>query len=321
MVPKSSLSTFPIKTEYVFYNTDKLLAALSQYPTAPGQTQVVFKGVNPDLFLLDKSDFVTLLLQVRHAANIIQSYFKVRRCALVTEGDESIAIIPLHGLKESWEPVMYNEKVFEVVYPGYISSKDGPQMELVQLDQLRSQIQTISGLSTPFDQTFKGDAADQNLFARLIRCELPQHRIWEDDEHVAFLTPFANTPGFTVLVPRSHLSSDIFSLTEESYAELVAAAHTVGNILRESFKVSRCGMIFEGFEIDYAHVKLIPIHIPSDQGSEPVGTGLAQGAEYQEKYKGFVTSMKGPLTKESGALLRHASNLRHLMQEVDFKTV
>ncbi len=47
--------------------------------------------------------------------------------------------------------------------------------------------------------------------------EIPQYRVWEDIHHVAFLTPWPNTPGFTVLIPRKHLSNDIFSLQEDDY--------------------------------------------------------------------------------------------------------
>ena len=313
MANKSSLAAFPLRTQYMFYNDHMVMVALCEYPTAPGQTQIVFKGENPDLFSLERSHFVSVLLRARDIAIGVQSYYKVRRCALLTEGEESIAIIPLHGLKETWEPVVHAEKEFNETYPGYTSSKDGPQMELARLDQICSQIQRISGLSMPFDPNFKGDATDQNLFARLIRCELPQHRVWEDAEHVAFLTPFANTPGFTVLVPRSHLPSDIFSINEEPYSRLVEAAFTVANILRKAFGVSHCSMIFEGFEIDYAHAKLIPIHNSPTEGNEAVGIGLAKGAEFQEKYKGYVTSMKGPFTK--------SPDLRRQTREIENSTL
>ena len=110
-------------------------------------------------------------------------------------------------------------------------------------------IQRIPGVSQPFNYYFEGNHSDKNLFARIVRGEISQWRVWEDDRHVAFLSPSANTPGFTVLVPRVHLSSDIFSLDAEAYSEIVAAAHTVARILKQAFGADRCGMIFEVFEI------------------------------------------------------------------------
>lgn len=63
-----------------------------------------------------------------------------------------------------------------------------------------------------------------------------------------------------MLVPRKHLSSDIFGLNDHDYVDIITAAHTVAQHLKAAFGAKRCGMIFEGYEIDYAHVKLIPVH-------------------------------------------------------------
>lgn len=181
-------------------------------------------------------------------------------------------------------------------------------MDAGRLDEICSAIRKVSGLSQPFQYFFVGDQSNQNLFARIVRGELAQWRVWEDDQHVAFLTPFANTPGFTVLVPRAHLASDIFSLDEEAYSKLMAAAHTVARILKEALGSGRCGMIFEGFEIDYAHVKLIPIH---DQtmlaGTSPAGS---REARYVEKYQGYVTSLHGPFIEDVKSLAKDALFIR-----------
>lgn len=187
-------------------------------------------------------------------------------------------------------------------------------MNNTQLDNICSTIQKVSYISQPFKCHFQGDKSDKNLFAQIVRGELQQWRVWEDDQHIAFLTPFANTPGFTVLVPRAHLSSDILSLDEQAYSTLVAAAHTVGRILKKAFGIGRCGMIFEGFEIDYAHVKLIPIHkatgaVKASLISSPLGVSA-----YEKKYQGYVTSLNGPLIKDSKSLTSDALSIRKSFQ-------
>ena len=179
---------------------------------------------------------------------------------------------------------------FHEVFPGYMSSLDGPKMSDAHLDNICATIQKVSNISKPFNYRFDGDAADKNLFAQIVRGEIQQWRVWENDEHVAFLTPFANTPALTVLVPRAHLQSDIFSLEEQACSRLVAAAHTVAGILKKAFGLVRCGMIFEGFEVDYAHVKLVPIHETASPSKSPL-----RELAYEEKYQGYVTSLDGPL--------------------------
>ena len=134
-----------------------------------------------------------------------------------------------------------------------------------------------------------GSESDENIFARIVRGEEQQWRIWDDRHHVAFLTPVPNTPGFTVVVPRKPLSSDIFSLDEDDYIALIKACHEVGHILKESFNNSHgIAIIFEGFEINYAHAKLIPVIQPQ------TAISTRKLSKYVELYPGFVTSESGP---------------------------
>ncbi|KAK4158061.1 hypothetical protein C8A00DRAFT_28961 [Chaetomidium leptoderma] len=67
-------------------------------------------------------------------------------------------------------------------------------------------------------------------------------------------------------------------------------------------------MIFEGFEIDYAHVKLLPIH-----DNAAVGDPTMAVAPFYETYQGYVSSLSGPLldtecsasVADLGGLYRH----------------
>lgn len=121
------------------------------------------------------------------------------------------------------------------------------------------------------------------------------------------MTPFPNTPGFAVFAPRAHLSSDIFGLDATAYSELVQSAYKVAQSLKKAFGIRRCGMIFEGYEIDYAHVKLIPVH------EESLNLSLPElQANYQENYPGHVTTLEGPLVKDESNLSKDARALRDL---------
>lgn len=300
----------PILAQHIIYQDPQIIAGLSRYPSSLGHSLAVIRAPEKDLSSLDPEGFLSCMLAVFHVAEVLQAFYKVARCALVTDGGNSLNILPLHGLSAVWEPVTSNLKEFHEHFPGYVSSKDGPQMDASRLEDVCSRIQQVSGTTPPYDTFFDGDQLDQNLFARIIRGELSQSRVWEDGQHVAFLTPFANTPGFTVLVPRTHLSSDIFKLNVEAYSSLVRAAYTVAQILKKTFGLRRCGMIFEGFEVDYAHVKLIPIHeAEHNLGNSSLCPGL-ELSTYEEKYPGYVTSLSGPLAKDMEALSRDASRLR-----------
>ena len=125
--------------------------------------------------------------------------------------------------------------------------------------------------------------------------------------------------GFTVLVPRAHLPSDIFSLDKAYYAQLVEAAHTVARVLKHAFQARRIGMIFEGFEIDFTHVKLIPIRDPPADFASLNTKNTIQEADYHESYPGYVTSLNGPTIRDTEALSRDAQAIRKLLQQETLK--
>ncbi|KAF5019627.1 hypothetical protein F66182_8373 [Fusarium sp. NRRL 66182] len=295
-------TTFPVLASHEFYSDHQLSIGLSRYPVTRGHALVTIKS-GKALFSLEASEFTNAMTQVSTAVSLLTDHYQVERCALASNGADRLSLLPLHGLTKDWQAITSDIKEFHDNFPGYVSSKDGPMMEASRLDDICSRIRRISGLSSSPDYTFQGAQDDKNLFACIVRGELQQWRIWEDANHVAFLTPFANTPGFTVLVPRKHLSSDIFSIQEPSFSDLMLAAHRVAGYLKATFGAERCGMIFEGFEIDYAHVKLIPIH-PVDAEFQVSETEdlVVTVAPIQDTYQGYVSSLDGPLCRDQESL-------------------
>ncbi len=306
------LATHPILRHHVFHDGLQTTAGLSRFPNMKGHTHVVLRRAKDDLFSLDLDEYMRAMMEIYEVAGVLRDYYDVARCALVADGGNILSIIPLHGLKKDWERINSPKKEFHESFPGYISSMDGPQMNASRLGDICVKIQKASGISATYNYRFDGEQSDQNLFARIVRRELPQSRVWEDEQHVAFLTPFANTPGFTVLVARAHLPSDIFSLEFRDYSSLVRSAYSVAQTLKSSLGLRRCGMIFEGLEIDYAHVKLIPIHEKEEvQELSKVGSPITQSV-YEKKYTGHVTSQNGPLTNDAESLSIDAMNIRSI---------
>ena len=99
------------------------------------------------------------------------------------------------------------------------------------------------------------------IFCQIVAQEMPAHVIWEDEAHLAFLSIFPNTEGFTVVIPKKHLSSYAFVQDDQVLADLIIATKKVANILDNYFEdVGRTGMFFEGFGVDHLHSKLFPMH-------------------------------------------------------------
>lgn len=126
------------------------------------------------------------------------------------------------------------------------------------------------------------------IFCEIVAGRAPCHKIWEDIDYMAFLSIFPNTDGFTVVVPKHHLSSYIFDHAPEEINGLMAAAKQVAYLLVHKFPtVARAALVFEGYGINHLHAKLIPLH-----GTKK-GTWKKHSATIKTKfdqYPGYISS-------------------------------
>ncbi|KAF7651410.1 hypothetical protein LDENG_00111460 [Lucifuga dentata] len=292
----------------VIWETDELVAYLHSNPWTPGSTILTRKtlGGTSSIFHLAIPDFVALLQGAKAVSNLLCEQLGVQRCALVSnptpDQPVQIRLLPLHGLGSKWQPHLAGEEEFQPYDPGYCTSKSGPHWHDDALSQVQAKIRNrlpTSNAPSCFD--FFGDPSHDNLFSRIVRGEEQQWRVWEDSDHVAFLTPYPNTPGLTVVVPRKPLSSDIFKLEEADYNALILATYKVAQLLKEGMRAQGVALIFEGFEIDYAHAKLIPL-VRSPDGSNPAELK----PECFQSYPGYVSSLDGPAADLEALKLIHS---------------
>lgn len=126
------------------------------------------------------------------------------------------------------------------------------------------------------------------IFCKIVSGESPSHKIWEDEKHLAFLSIFPNTEGFSVVIPKKHYSSYVFDLPQDVRTDLVEAAGKVAKLLDEKFEdVGRTAMIFEGFGVDHIHAKLFPMHGTKMENWQQKSSNVEK---YFEKYEGYVSS-------------------------------
>lgn len=130
---------------------------------------------------------------------------------------------------------------------------------------------------------------DNCIFCQIVAGEMPCHKVWEDEKHMAFLSPFPNTDGFTVVITKNHYGSYAFDQDDEVLSGLILATKQVAMVLDNYFDdVARCGMFFEGYGIDHLHTKLFPMHGTADK--DWMGKEHSRPDEFYEKYPGYLSS-------------------------------
>ena len=73
---------------------------------------------------------------------------------------------------------------------------------------------------------------NHTIFDDIVSGKMKSWKIWEDEKFLAFLTPFPNTPGFTVVIPKHNPGDYVFSLDDNLYSEMMLAVKKVAGILK-----------------------------------------------------------------------------------------
>ncbi len=127
------------------------------------------------------------------------------------------------------------------------------------------------------------------IFCKIVAGEAPAHKIWEDENHLAFLSIFPNTEGVTVVITKEHYTSYAFDLPDDVLTDLILATKKVAKLLDAKLEnVGRTAMIFEGFGVDHIHVKLFPMHGTANMAEwKPIESKVDK---YFDQYEGYISS-------------------------------
>ena len=96
-----------------------------------------------------------------------------------------------------------------------------------------------------------------SIFTKIIKGELPSHKVYEDDDTFAFLDIHPLVAGHTLVVPKKQVEF-LWDLDEEDYQHLMTTVKKVAIKLREALDVPYVGVQVIGVDVPHAHVQLIP---------------------------------------------------------------
>lgn len=100
---------------------------------------------------------------------------------------------------------------------------------------------------------------EESIFTKIIKGEIPSHKIYEDEKTIAFLTIQPVREGHTLVVPKVQVDQYI-DLPDEDYDALWRTVKKVAARLREVTGKERIGVVIKGIDVPHAHVHLIPFN-------------------------------------------------------------
>jgi histidine triad (HIT) family protein len=103
-----------------------------------------------------------------------------------------------------------------------------------------------------------------NIFAKILRGELPCHKIYENEHVLSFLDIMPRSPGHTLVIPKAP-ARNILDITEEDYLHVARATRLISRAAMTAFKadgitVQQFNEAAGGQVVFHLHVHIMPRH-------------------------------------------------------------
>ena len=123
-----------------------------------------------------------------------------------------------------------------------------------------------------------------SIFTKIIKGEIPCHKIYEDEKIFAFLDIHPKTPGHTLVIPKKQIEF-VWDLDDEDYQALMATVKKVGLRIREIMPQPYVGQMIIGIDVPHVHIHVFPFSSMKeysrwpDMSAEPDHAALEQVAK------------------------------------------
>lgn len=122
---------------------------------------------------------------------------------------------------------------------------------------------------------------EPSIFTKIINGEIPSHKVYEDDQTLAFLDIYSPVRGHTLVISKKQIEF-AWDLDDEAYTALMLTSKKVARRLRDVLDVPYIGEKIIGVDVPHAHVHLIPFsdvdgfHLANQTNADPDHVKLAE---------------------------------------------
>lgn len=137
------------------------------------------------------------------------------------------------------------------------------------------------------------------VFCRIIRGEIPSHKIYEDEKTLAFLDIHPSTPGHTLIIPKAHISR-VEDLHEEDAKALFNTLRSIVGRIQDAIDAPASTIGINngresGQEVPHVHIHVIP-RFREDQGGIIQGIARSQQPD-KEKLPSIAEKIRLRISK------------------------
>ena len=97
-----------------------------------------------------------------------------------------------------------------------------------------------------------------SIFTKIIRGEIPCHKILENDKYFAFLEIRPLKPGHTLIIPKQE-TDYFFDLNDTAIGGLMVFSKKVAAAIKKATGCEKVAVVVYGLLVRHAHVHLVPV--------------------------------------------------------------
>lgn len=101
------------------------------------------------------------------------------------------------------------------------------------------------------------------IFTKIVKGEIPSHKVFENEKFYAFLDINPLTKGHTLVIPKKEVDY-LFDIDDALLSEMILVSKRIAKAIEKAISCTRVGMMVIGLEVPHAHIHLIPIQNEGD---------------------------------------------------------
>lgn len=127
------------------------------------------------------------------------------------------------------------------------------------------------------------------VFCKIVKSEIPCHKIYENTDVLAFLDINPLTKGHCMVIPKKHCQ-DIFDISESDLQKVIVAAKRVSEKIKNTLKadgirLSQSNGKAAGQEVMHFHLHVIPRYLNDGFSNNPTLTAHPPSANVYDLKK------------------------------------
>ncbi len=112
------------------------------------------------------------------------------------------------------------------------------------------------------------------IFCRIVDGEIPAAKVYEDGDVLAFIDIEAIRQGHTLVIPKTHYKY-MQDMEDDLYSKVGLVAKKIALSIQKTYQIEKIGQLVSGWDVEHAHLHLIPMQDPKDVTSKVLLDGQA----------------------------------------------